>query len=336
MKKVIPLFLLLIGAAARLTSTPEDFPRLTGPYLGQRPPGVVPELFAPDIISTGLNEGIATFMPAADEIVFMVIYRKPHSQRVFTSLVTSRVNDGVWSAPQLMEFSDARYDDACPFISYDGKELFFQSNRPTNTDGLGNEWNIWRCQRAGERWSNPAPLPSPVNGRGDVSGPSMSKSGVLFFTRVGPGSASAVYRSSRVRGKYSEPERLPECVNKDRPFDGVIAPDGRSYIVCAYDKEDSLGGTDLYVTFMDENGGWSPLINLGKGVNTKLNEGSATISPDGKYLFFSGFLVSHDFYSDRMTYADILNNSLKPQYGNSDIYWVSAEIVRELNPKPVR
>jgi hypothetical protein len=336
MKRAIPLFLLLIGAAARLMSTPEDFPRLTGPYLGQKTPGVIPELFAPGIISTGLNEGTATFMPAADEIVFMIVYRKPHSQKVFTTLVTSRMSEGAWSEPQLMEFSDARYDDAYPFISYDGTELFFQSNRPTNTNGLRNEWNIWSCQRVGERWSKPAPLPSPINGRGDVSGPSMSKSGGFFYTLMGPGSASAICRSSRGEGKYSEPERLPECVNKDHPFDGVIAPDGKFYIVCAYDKEDSLGGTDLYVTFRDENGDWSPLINLGARVNTKLNEGSAVVSPDGKYLFFSGFLVTHNFYSDRMTYADILNNSLKPQYGNSDIYWVSTETVRELKPKPVR
>jgi len=28
-----------------------DFPVLHGPYLGQQPPGTVPEIFAPDIIS---------------------------------------------------------------------------------------------------------------------------------------------------------------------------------------------------------------------------------------------------------------------------------------------
>ncbi len=32
------------------------FPNLTGPYLGKKPPGKTPEVFASGIISTGKNE----------------------------------------------------------------------------------------------------------------------------------------------------------------------------------------------------------------------------------------------------------------------------------------
>ena len=30
----------------------ENFPVLKGPYLGQKPPGLTPEIFAPEIISS--------------------------------------------------------------------------------------------------------------------------------------------------------------------------------------------------------------------------------------------------------------------------------------------
>jgi hypothetical protein len=75
------------------------------------------------------------------------------------------------------------------------------------------------------------------------------------------------------------------------------------------------------------------LKNLGPAINSRLHEGSASISPDGKCVFFSGCLISHGFYEDKLTYSGVLNNALKPQYGSSDIYWVSAEIIEELRPK---
>jgi hypothetical protein len=104
-----------------------------------------------------------------------------------------------------------------------------------------------------------------------------------------------------------------------------FAPNGSYYLVNVYDKEGvTFGETDLYVSFKDAAARWTPLVNLGGTINTKLNEGSAMISPDGKFIFFSGYLLSHNFFNDSLTYADIWNKSLKPQHGNSDIYWVSA------------
>ena len=49
----------------------DDFPVLTGPHLGQEPPGITPELFAPGIISTKDNiEFAGTFSPDLKEFFF--------------------------------------------------------------------------------------------------------------------------------------------------------------------------------------------------------------------------------------------------------------------------
>ncbi len=316
-------------------SQPSDFPKLSGPYLGQKPPGTTPELFAPGVISTGLCEVTCAFAPEGDEIIYPLVYRKPHSPKVYSTLVTSRMKNDLWSAPEVLHFSGAKYMDGYPFIRYDGKEFFFQSDRPTNHPDLKNKYNIWRCQRVSGGWSDPEPLPLPINGRGDVSGPSLSLAGDFYFTLMNGGPLDGIYASEYRDGNFSEPRRLPESVNaKPGAFDGVIAPDGSYYLLNVYDKKgDTFGETDLYVTFKDAAGQWTPLISLGGTINTKLNEGSAMISPDGKIIFFSGYLLSYNFFNDFLTYADILNNSLKPQYGNSDIYWVSAEIIEELRPK---
>jgi hypothetical protein len=39
----------------------DNWPTLKGPYLGQKPPGMIPEIFAPDIISTAEHEGSSGF-----------------------------------------------------------------------------------------------------------------------------------------------------------------------------------------------------------------------------------------------------------------------------------
>jgi hypothetical protein len=69
--------LMLAGQEAK-----EIFPIVKDPYLGQKPPGMTPEIFAPYIISTGLSEATCAFAPGGDEIIYPVIYRKPHSNKV--------------------------------------------------------------------------------------------------------------------------------------------------------------------------------------------------------------------------------------------------------------
>jgi len=54
MKKLFPFVCLLITAIT-IYAQQTDFPKLTGPYLGQKPPGMTPELFGPGIVS---KEGI--------------------------------------------------------------------------------------------------------------------------------------------------------------------------------------------------------------------------------------------------------------------------------------
>ena len=46
----------LLFAATLSSCTPpaDDAPRLTGPYLGQTPPGATGEVFAPGVVSTGM------------------------------------------------------------------------------------------------------------------------------------------------------------------------------------------------------------------------------------------------------------------------------------------
>ncbi len=72
---------------------------------------------------------------------------------------------------------------------------------------------------------------------------------------------------------------------------------------------------DLYISFRDINEDtWSEPINMGEPINTRGQESSPGLSPDGKHLFFT-----------RWT----------PDY-NQDVFWVSAGIIEELKAKIVQ
>ena len=111
-----------------------------------------------------------------------------------------------------------------------------------------------------------------------------------------------------------------------------IAPDESYMILPVYNREDSFGSTDLYVTFRDEKDNWTPVVNVGSKINTKFTESAARITPDGKYMVFTGMLESHNWGNDSLSYEDILNFFTKPGYGNPDIYWVDIKFLDQFKP----
>ena len=49
------IYFILIFDISHAQQKTKDFPVLKGPYLGQKPPGMNPEIFAPGIISTAVE-----------------------------------------------------------------------------------------------------------------------------------------------------------------------------------------------------------------------------------------------------------------------------------------
>lgn len=70
MKKATVVICLLVFAVLNLFSQLSDFPKLTSPYVGQKPTGITPEIFAPGIVSTDAWELHGTFSPDGEEFFF--------------------------------------------------------------------------------------------------------------------------------------------------------------------------------------------------------------------------------------------------------------------------
>jgi len=94
----------------------DNFPVLKGPYLGQKPPGKTPEVFAPGIISTDITEGCSGWGNHMEYFIFQRwINRKP-------KLYLMNQVDGTWSRPLLLPFVE-KYQIGDFTIAPDGKNL---------------------------------------------------------------------------------------------------------------------------------------------------------------------------------------------------------------------
>ena len=134
-------------------------------------------------------------------------------------------------------------------------------------------------------------------------------------------------------GKYQKPEMLPKNINMGRArFNALISPDESFIIVPAFGMPDSFGATDYYIVFRNENDQWSKPINMGAFVNSvNGQEWSASLSPDGNFLFFMSAKIPENVQLpvklSTITFEE-MNNTC--QNGNSDIYWIKTDFIKEL------
>ena len=305
----------------------------TGQYLGETPPDTIATLFAPGLITTGFHTRDIAISPEGDEIYFCV---NIGNNTYMTTLFTRRINDE-WTEPQIASYArDLEYFTIEPCFSSDGKQLFFASNRP---DSLGKNHNsdIWFVEREGNAWGHPQNLGTTINTDGPEFFPSVTKDGTLYFTRDDQRtSISYIYRSRFINGIYSEPELLPEQINAGRSrFNAFIAPDESFIIIPIFGMPDTYGATDYYISFHNNEDQWSNPINLGKKINSKSRwEYSASISPDGNYLFFMSSKVDTSLVTnhDIITMRDLNDLSNSPENGNPDIYWIGTSFIQKLRP----
>jgi Tol biopolymer transport system component len=304
--------------------------RLKGDYIGQEPPGSAAQLFAPDIISTGMYTRDIAMTPDLKEVYFSVSL----GNFEYSTIVFVKETGGKWSKPQVAGFANnLNYKFLEPAISPDGKKFYFVSNMPAGGDTI-NDMDIWVMNREGDGWSRPVNLGSPVNSDEPEFFPSVTNDGTLYFTRDNPDGTSYIHRSKFINGEYSEVELLDKTINAGRSrFNAFIAPDESYIIVPTYGMPDSYGATDYYISFRMKDDTWKGPFNMGEKVNSSNgSEWSPYVSPDGKYFFFmSGRLVERE----DSVLADVDYNKLREMYnqpgnGNPGIYWIDASIFDSL------
>lgn len=321
------------GAPATTPDAAATPPALTGDYLGQPLPGSEPQLFAGGVVSTGLDERDVTMTPDGKELYFTA---QVGGNGLFSAILVTRQVEGKWTPIEVAPFS-GQYLDLEPAISPEGGKLFFVSNRPRpGSDQLSGSEDIWVMDREGDGWGEPHNLGPPVNTDQPEFFPSVTRDGTLYFTGRDADGGEAIFRSRPAAGGYATPQRLgPEVNSGQARFNAFVAPDESFVIVSVIGGKGSLGGPDYYVVFRSADDRFHEPIHLDDRINTPTGaEWSASLSPDGKVLFFmsSRSVIQDHVAPRRMSHDEIWRLHGLAMNGSSDIWWVDAGLIAALRP----
>lgn len=298
---------------------------VSGPYLGQTPPSDEACLFAPGLVSTGMNERDLVISPDGDEI-FYVVMERPHY-----TIVRLQQVDGVWTDPEPASFS-GRYDDYEPQFSPDGDRLWFCSVRPLDGQGEPKDTDIWYVDRTAAGWGEPQRPGPPLNTDQDEFYPSVTRDGTVYLTSA----RMKLYRCRYDGSVYLEREELPSTVNSGRgEYNAYVAPDESYLLFTSHGWSQVAGRGDLFVSFRDPDGTWSAAVCLDSGVNSDTADMSPAVSADGHYLFFASMRPgTASIPGPTSSYAQLQENSREPGNGKFDIYWVDAAVIEKARPEP--
>ena len=218
---------------------------LRGPYLGQKPPGKTPELFAPGIITTDMSEGCSGW---GKNMEYFIFQRWINGK---SQLYIMHQNNGIWSYPQTIPFVD-KYQVGDFTIAPEGKTMVFASRLLIDEIGsVGEGANLWIVEKKDKGWSEPKLMELKINTKYHESYPCLSANGNLFFFSRRPGGYgdSDLYMSEFVEGKYKDPVNLGSKLNTEyHEWDTYTAPD-ESYMIFCSTKPEGLGDDDLYAGF---------------------------------------------------------------------------------------
>jgi len=266
---------------------------LKGPYLGQKPPGLTAEIFAPGLVSRALGFNFScTFSPDGRE------YYYNH----FMTIMVSRLLDDGWTAPEPVDFTgDFRAFE--PHITLDSKRLYFGWFRPT-PEGCWKipteaapDADVYVSERTAEGWSEPRCV-----GHGGFV--TSSRDGKIYVTDRTDPRAHNIAQATIEDGVFVKLEPLGGGLadlldHFPRTSHPSISPDGKTILF------DTSMRSGLFAAFRGASGDWSKPVSLSDhGLSP--TAGIANYSPDGKYIFF------HD---------------------RTDIHWISAEFVQRLRPE---
>jgi ankyrin repeat protein len=280
---------------------PIQFPLLEGDYLGQKPPGSTPKLFAVGIVSSiwGLHSTVA-YSPDGNTAMWAPMIEIPDQIYSTGGILMSERIEGRWTAPRFAPFAGDEEGDV-PIFSADGKRVYFMSVMPLPGDAESRGERIWYVDRTADGWSEPRPVDPSVNDLPHHWQFGVDREQTIFFSSGIPEGygKNDIYRSRYADGKWQEPENLGPPVNteegEETPF---ISPDG-SYLLFSRQY-------DLYISYRTEDGGWTEPENLGEPINSPEIELCPMVTPDGKYMFF-----------------------LSQRGGESHVWWVDARFIKK-------
>ena len=247
-----------------------------------------PVPFTPENMGANINSPDDEYLPTLTADGKMLIFARYNRPAMAEDFYMSRLKDGKWTkAIRMAEPLNSDENEGAGCISQDGRILYFTACG--RKDGAGR-CDLYVSYRKAGGWSRPQNLGPAVNTSGWESQPCLSIDGqTLYFVsdRSGGYGGMDIWRSTLVEGRWSKPVNMGPTINtkgdEKTPF---ISFDNQTFYFSSNGRV-GMGGMDLFVCRRTGDTTWSEPQNLGYPINTRGDESSLIVSPDGSTAIFS-------------------------------------------------
>lgn len=177
-------------------------------------------------LTTILNDGPVTFNRLKDTIYFSRnqdvsgklsdIAGPRNKLGIFSATLT----EGQWTKIRDLRINNEWYNITTPYLSPDGKELYFASDKPGGFGGSDLYFSEWK----GYRWGDPLNLGPVINTKGNESYPFVNPAGELYFSSDGHAGAGKkdIFFSMFSDTAWLEPVPLDPPINSQFDDFGIL------------------------------------------------------------------------------------------------------------------
>lgn len=273
--------------------------------------------FKPHLLSyaTGLA-GTGDFQKALETINKYIDQVKPTGNQLTVALARKKSaefalqneketqgekSNTVFAPKNLGTAVNSKMSEYLPSQTIDGSQLFYTRRVDTyNEDFYGST----RVKNG--NWESAQALKGSLNTPQSEGAMMISQDGnVLVFTgcyRPDSYGGCDLYISTKTQEGWSAAKNLGAHINSEQwESQPCLSPD-KSELYFASRRTGGYGGSDIYVSKMQDNGQWSDPINLGPTINSPADEQCPFIHADNQTLYFT--------------------SSYWPGYGDDDLFFV--------------
>lgn len=263
-------------------------------------------------INTDGDEYVNQVLPHTDDILFTRRSAEigPHGFRNESLLLSTLIDNELQEPrPLTLGWSDEQRTGSAS-LSQDSALLFF-----VGFDWLGGygRGDIFVAQRLNSTFCSPFNLGPLINTTAMESQPFISADGnELFFVRYSNSKQKAdIFCSQLIDGQWSKPKPLHNVNTDANEMSPFLSIDGTT-LFFASDRDNSMGGYDLFFSRRDHKGEWGAPSNIGFPINTEANEICFVVDDDGSRAYLSsdrdGGFGGYDVFScqvENLVLADV-------------------------------
>lgn len=305
-----------------------------------------PYPFKPINLGANINSEFLEYFPSmtVDEKTILFTRRLPDTKSPTKYnedfYIATKVNREWQKAQNMGPPINTEINEGAPSLAANGQLMIYAACEIFGNYGAGKlgkgSCDLFYSVKNDQVWTKPINLGGLINTNNWETQPSFSADGKsLYFVKGKTGMQSMsdgnIYVTKlQPEGNWSKPTPLNANVNTTGNEESVlIHPDGKT-LYFSSDGHVGMGGLDIFMSQLDENGEWGPAVNLGYPINTHKNENSLLVSPNGKIAIFASdreggyggldlyqFELPQDFAPNKVTYfaGKIYNSNTKKPLG---------------------